>query len=87
MLWVAAIAFAMISCANKPAEQAEEAEAAAPVEVVEEAPACQAAPAAECEAKEEPKAEEAPAQEKEKGLIQRAVELGEDVAKEVEANK
>lgn len=84
MLWVAAIAFAMVSCGNKPAEQAEEAQEAAPVEVVEEAPA---APAAECEAKEEPKAEEAPAQEKEKSLIQRAVELGEDVAKEVEENK
>ena len=82
MLWIAAIAFAMVSCGNKPAEQAEEAQEAAPVEVVEEAPA---APAAEV--KEEPKAEEAPAQEKEKGLIQRAVELGEDVAKEVEENK
>lgn len=82
MLWIAAIAFAMVSCGNKPAEQAEEAQEAAPVEVVEEAPA---APAAEV--KEEPKAEEAPAQEKEKSLIQRAVELGEDVAKEVEENK
>lgn len=85
MLWIAAIAFAMVSCGNKPAEQAEEAAEEAPaVEVVEEAPA---APAPKCEAKEEPKAEEAPAQEKEKSLIQRAVELGEDVAKEVEKNK
>ena len=82
MLWVAAIAFAMISCGNKAAENAEEAvEEAAPVEVVEEA-----APAAEV--KEEPKAEAEPAQEeKEKSLIQRAVELGEDVADEVQKNK
>ena len=73
MLWIAAIAFAMVSCGNKPAEQA--------VEVVEEAPAA-------AEVKEEPKAEAEPAQEeKEKSLIQRAVELGEDVADEVQKNK
>ena len=73
MLWIAAIAFAMVSCGNKPAEQAEEA--------VEEAPAA-------AEVKEEPKAEAEPAQEeKEKSLIQRAVELGEDVADEVQKNK
>ena len=84
MLWIAAIAFAMVSCGNKPAENAEEAVEEAPaVEVVEEAPACQAA-----EVKEEPKAEAEPAQEeKEKSLIQRAVELGEDVADEVQKNK
>ena len=81
MLWIAAVAFAMISCGNKAAENATE-EEAAPVEVVEEAPACQAA-----EVKEEPKAEAEPAQEKEKSLIQRAVELGEDVADEVQKNK
>ncbi len=82
MLWIAAIAFAMVSCGNKPAENAEEAVEEAPaVEVVEEAPAA-------AEVKEEPKAEAEPAQEeKEKSLIQRAVELGEDVADEVQKDK
>lgn len=69
MILIAAVAFAAISCASK-AEQAAEEEAAAPVEVVEEAPA--------------PAAEEAAAPEKEKTLIERAVELGEDVAAEVQ---
>ena len=73
LILIAAVAFAAISCASKSEQAAPEEEAAAPVEVVEEAPA--------------PAAEAAPAEEKEKSLIQRAVELGEDVAAEVEKQK
>lgn len=73
MILIAAVAFAAISCGSKAAQEEQEAPAAAPVEVVEEAPAAQAEPAA-------------PAEE-EKSLLQRAVELGEDVAAEVEKQK
>ena len=71
MILIAAVAFAAISCASKSEQAAPEAEAA-PVEVVEQAPAAEAEPAAP---------------EKEKTLIERAVELGEDVAAEVEKQK
>ena len=72
MMLIAAVAFAAISCGSKATEeQTEEAQAPA-VEVVEEAPAAQAEPAAA---------------EEEKSLLQRAVELGEDVAAEVEKQK
>ena len=69
MILIAAVAFAAISCGSKAAQEEQEAPAAAPVEVVEEAPAAQAEPAAPAE---------------EQSLLQRAVELGEDVAAEVE---
>ena len=69
---IAAVAFAAISCASKGEQKAEEQEAA-PVEVVEPAPA-----AAEAEPSDAEKAQ---------SLIERAVELGEDVAAEVEKHK
>ncbi len=69
LVLIAAVAFAAISCANKGEQQAQE-EAAAPVEAVEVAPA-------------EAPVEAAPAEE-EQSLVERAVELGEDVAAEVE---
>ena len=72
MILIADVAFAAISCGSKAAQEEQEAPAAAPVEVVEEAPAAQAEPAAPAE---------------EKSLLQRAVELGEDVAAEVEKQK
>jgi hypothetical protein len=72
MMLIVAVALAALSCANK-AEKAEEAEAApAPAAVEVAAPA--------------PAEEEAPAKE-EQTLIERAVELGQDVATEVEKNK
>ena len=73
LMILVAVAFAALSCANKEAEKAEAEEAApAAVEVVAE-------PAAPAE-------EETQAQ-KEATLIERAVELGHDVADEVEKNK
>jgi hypothetical protein len=72
MMLIVAVALAALSCANK-AEKAEEAEAApAPAAVEVAAPA--------------PAEEQAPANE-EQTLIERAVELGQDVATEVEKNK
>jgi hypothetical protein len=72
LMVLVAVAFAALSCANKEAEKAEAEEAApAAVEVVAEP----AAPAAE------------PAAAEEQSLIERAVELGQDVAAEVEKNK
>jgi len=75
VILMVAVALAALSCANKEAEKAEE---AAPAPAAVEAPA--------------PAAAEAPAQEetqaqKEASLIERAVELGHDVADEVEKNK
>lgn len=72
MILIAAVAFAAISCGSKAAQEEQEAPAAAPVEVVEEAPAAQVEPAAPAE---------------EQSLLQGAVELGEDVAAEVEKQK
>ena len=73
LMVLVAVAFAALSCAKKEAEKAEAEEAApAAVEVVAE-------PAAPAE-------EETEAQ-KEASLIERAVELGHDVADEVEKNK
>lgn len=75
VILMVAVAMAALSCANKEAEKAEE---AAPAPAAVEAPA--------------PAAAEAPAQEetqaqKEASLIERAIELGHDVADEVEKNK
>jgi hypothetical protein len=72
MLLIAAVAFAAMSCGNKCDKKCCEGEAEAPaVEAVE---AAAPAPAEE--------AAEAPAEEQ--TLVERAVELGEDVAAEVQ---
>jgi len=75
IILIMAVAMAAMSCGNK-AEKAE----AAPAEAVQPAPAeaVQPAPAA-------PAQEAAP--EKEQGLLERAIELGQDVKAEVEKNK
>lgn len=80
VILMVAVALAALSCANKEAEKAEEAQEPAAVEVA--APCCEEA--AKCE--EAPAQEETEAQ-KQASLIERAVELGHDVANEVEKNK
>ena len=77
VILMVAVAMAALSCANKEAEKAEE---AAPAPAAVEAPA-PAPAAAEAPAQEETQAQ------KEASLIERAIELGHDVADEVEKTK